>query len=195
MQNHGFQNFENQDFSKIEEIMIFRKSKKSHFRKMWLHIFENPKILNFKKVSEIYPTLKCCNFFAIGSILKILDVPERSGSVLSHYCVCFPDPSGQPQARSPIRCRWVWVLRDLRRVWIRFPRILSLKWPESSHITSDISKMKDIHFKRFQYVFSTCLLRRMRYRTTRLRYRWLCTLKSRVFILLWLACYGNHVQT
>ena len=35
-------------------------------------------------MSEICPTLKCCNVFAIGPILKILDVPERSGSLLSN---------------------------------------------------------------------------------------------------------------
>ena len=35
-------------------------------------------------MSEIYPTLKYCNFFAIGPILKILEVPERSGSLLSN---------------------------------------------------------------------------------------------------------------
>ena len=46
----------------------------------------------FQTVSEIYPTLKSRNFFAIGPILKILDVPESSGPLLSHCRICFPEP-------------------------------------------------------------------------------------------------------
>ena len=36
------------------------------------------------------PTLKPHNFFAIELILKILDVPESSGSLLSHNRIHFP---------------------------------------------------------------------------------------------------------
>ena len=35
-------------------------------------------------------TLKFHNFFAIGSILKFFDVPESSGSLLSHNRIYFP---------------------------------------------------------------------------------------------------------
>ena len=84
------------DFSKIEKI----------------EIFEN--------VSEICPTLKCCNFFGIGPILKFLDVPESSGPLLSHCRIYFSgSPSGQPLAKCQTR-----VLRDVLWVWIRFRRIL-----------------------------------------------------------------------
>ena len=137
-------------------------------------IFEN--FWNFKNVSEICPTLKCCNFFAIGPILKILDVPESSGPLLSHCRIYFSgSPSGQPLAKCQTRCRWAWVLRDVLWVWIRFRRILVFCRWESLQKSPDISKIKNIVIRRFQYVFVMCLLRGTRYTSTRLRLGGLCT--------------------
>ena len=147
--------FENRKkYFKIEKIMIFENLKNRDFG-----FFENPKTSKLKILSEICPTLKCCNFFAIGSILKILVVSESSGSLLSRCCISPRVPSGKPLARLQTRSRWDWVLRDVRWVWIRFRRILSLSAPKSTRISSKIVRyLKNEgytnrkNFKSFWYV-------------------------------------------
>ena len=49
--------------------------------------------MRFQNISEFYPTLKPHNFFAIRSILIILDVPESSGPLLSRNRVIFREGS------------------------------------------------------------------------------------------------------
>ena len=136
---------------------FFRFSKNHDFRKIEILILDFSKIRsfwNFKNISKICPTLKCCNFFAIGSILKILDVSESSGSLLSHCCISPRVPSGKPLARLQTRSRWDWVLRDVRWVWIRFRRILSLSAPKSTRISSNIVRYLEnegyTHYKNFK---------------------------------------------
>ena len=73
------------DFSKFSISKFWFSKSKS--------VFSKTQKLNFsKKISETYPTLKSYNFFDIGSILKILNVSESFGSLLSHWCTYFPDP-------------------------------------------------------------------------------------------------------
>ena len=48
------------------------------------------KINIFKNVSKCYPTLKTRNFFSIGPILIILDVPKSPGSVFFYNRIYFP---------------------------------------------------------------------------------------------------------
>ena len=149
-ENHGFRKSKKQsNIFDFRKIMIFEKSKIrildfSKIRKFW----------NFKFVFEIWPTLKCCNFFAIESILKIWDVSESSGSLLSHCCISPRVPSGKPLARLQTRSRWDWVMRDVRWVWIRFRRILSLSAPKSTRISSKIVRYLQnegyTHYKNFK---------------------------------------------
>ena len=73
----------------FENRKSFRNLKSRYFRKSKN---VDPKILKFQNLSEIYQTLKYCNFFDIGSILEILNVSESFGSLLSHWCTYFPDP-------------------------------------------------------------------------------------------------------
>ena len=71
------------------------------FQHLW---FSGFRILRFQNISEFYPTLKPHNFFAIRSILIILDVPESSGPLLSRNRVYFPG----------------WFHESSPKRWIRF---------------------------------------------------------------------------
>ena len=130
-------------------------------------------------MSEICRTLKCCNFFVIGSILKILDVSESFGSLLSHCCTYFPEPLRETTSKvanpMPVSLGAARRAVGLDQISKDFELELLCFQRESSHITSDISKMKDIHFKKIGYVFSTYLLQRMRCGTSRMRHRRMCT--------------------
>ena len=148
------------------------------FEKLKITILDFSKI-RFFQISKMYP-----KFFEIWNAVtfSLLDRFWKFWMFQKALDLYFPTgvpifriPSGKPPARLPTRCRWDWVLRDVRWVWIRFRRILSLNQPESSQNPSNISKIKNIHSLRIEILFSTYLLRRMRCRTTRLWFRWLCT--------------------
>ena len=87
------------------------RSQNFDFQNPKMLIFKNSKIGFFKIVSEIYPTLKSHNFFAIGPILKISDVPESSESLLSHSRICFPGRFHESSPNRWIGNSWFWRLK------------------------------------------------------------------------------------
>ena len=60
---------------------------------------------DFSTTSEIYLTLKPHNFLASGPILKILDVPESSGPLLSHNRIYFSGRFHESSSKRWIRFR------------------------------------------------------------------------------------------
>ena len=91
--------------SKILKVMIF------DFRCSKFSVFKNSNFRFFKMISEICPTLKSCNFFAIGPILIISDVPESSGPLLSHNRAYFPGRFHESSPNRWIGNSWFWRLK------------------------------------------------------------------------------------
>ena len=117
-------------------------------------IFKNSKFWFFKIVSEICPTLKSHNFFAIGPILKISDVPESSESLLSHSRVCFPGRFHESSPNRWIGNYWFWRLKVVFSVlaWnyrYRNPRYLENEAEFTNQIffvTNDTTKLQAHRF-------------------------------------------------
>ena len=87
-----------------------------------------------KNASEICPTLKSSNFFAIGPILITSDVSESSGPLLFHNRVYFPGRFHESSPNRWIRNSWLW--------WFCQILVFLLEIVDIGYL--DISKMRNI---------------------------------------------------